>query len=124
MNKEDLLQSKIVIWFKNNYQMHGKGLIHSTPNGGSRNVIEAKKLKNTGLMAGVADLTIKLPNSIFIDIELKTDIGILSKSQKEYQEKMLKMNCNYYVIRSLDEFILKIKPIIDEYLKQYYEKNV
>ena len=117
MNKEDALQSKIVIWFKNNYQMHGKGLIHSTPNGGSRNIVEAKKLKATGTMAGVADLTIKLPNSIFIDIELKTDTGILSKSQKEYQEIMLKMNCNYYVIRSLDEFILKIKPIIDEYLK-------
>lgn len=117
MNKEDLLQQKCVIWFKNNYQMNGKGLIHSTPNGGSRNIIEAKKLKNTGLMAGVADLTIKLPNSIFIDIELKTDTGKQSDDQKEYQEKMLKMNCNYYVIKSLDEFILKIKPIIDEYLK-------
>ena len=65
------------------------------------------------------------------DFKLKTN-GCLSSFcvtcsalyQKEYQEKMLKMNCNYYVIRSLDEFILKIKPIIDEYLKQYYEKNV
>ena len=45
MNYEDLLQQKIVIWYKNEYQRHEKGLIFAIPNGGSRNVIEAKKLK-------------------------------------------------------------------------------
>ena len=113
---EDQLQQIIVIWFKNEYQMHGKGLIFSVPNGGSRNMLEAKKLKQTGAMAGIADLTIKLPNSFFIDIELKTEKGVLSDVQKKIQNIMINMNCHYYVIRSLEEFKFKIKPIIDKYL--------
>lgn len=113
---EDQLQQQIVIDFRNRYQIKGLGLIHSTPNGGSRNVLEAKKLKSTGLTAGIADLTIKLPNSFFIDIELKTEKGTQSDSQKKIQEIMIKMNCNYYIIRSVEEFRLKIYPIIDNYL--------
>lgn len=117
MKTEDQLQAEIIVFFRNNYQMHDKGLIHSTPNGGSRNIIEAKKLKQTGLLAGIADLTIKLPNSIFIDIELKTIKGIQSESQKKIQLKLENMNCHYYIIRSLDEFISVICPVIDSYLK-------
>ena len=113
---EDQLQQQIIMWYRNEYQMHGKGLIHSTPNGGSRNMLEAKKLKQTGAMAGIADLTIKLPNSFFIDIELKTEKGVLSDVQKKIQNIMINMNCHYYVIRSLEEFKFKIKPIIDKYL--------
>lgn len=117
MNKEDALQSKIVIWFKNNYQMHGKGLIHSTPNGGSRNVVEAKKMKETGLTSGIADLTIKLPNSFFIDVEVKIEKGKQSENQIKIESFLKKINCNYIVVYSLEDFIKKVKPIIDFYLK-------
>lgn len=116
MNLEDALQAKIVVWYKNNYQMHGKGLIHSTPNGGFRNVAEAKKMKATGTTAGIADLTIKLPNSIFIDIELKAPKGVQSEVQKKIQSKLEAMNCNYIIVRSLDEFIEKVIPLVDKYL--------
>ena len=113
---EDKLQQQIVVWFKNEYQMHGKGLIHSTPNGGSRNMLEAKKLKSTGLVSGIADLTIKLPNSIFIDIEVKTEKGIQSPNQKDVQKILEDMNCNYIIVRSLDDFKMKVIPIINKYL--------
>ena len=72
---EDQLQQQIIIWFKNEYQMHGKGLIFSVPNGGSRNLLEAKKLKQTGAMAGVSDLIVLLPSKC-IFIELKAEKGI------------------------------------------------
>jgi len=104
MNKEDLLQQKCIIWFKNNYQMNEKGLIYSVPNGGSRNIVEAKKLKATGTMAGVADLTILLPNGKTIFVELKTETGKQSEVQKIFESKVVNLNFDYYLIRSIEEF--------------------
>ncbi len=103
MNLEDQLQAKIVVWFKNNYQMHGKGLIFAVPNGGSRNAVEAKKLKETGLMAGVSDLIVVLPNKILF-IEVKTEKGIQSESQLKFEKKICELNQKYIVVRSLSEF--------------------
>jgi hypothetical protein len=103
MNKEDVLQAKIVVWFKNEYQINGKGVIFSVPNGGSRNVIEAKKLKATGLLAGVSDLIIVLESKVLF-IELKTDVGIQSDTQKKFQNLVTNLNHEYHIIRSLEQF--------------------
>ena len=112
MNKEDALQAKIVIWFKNNYQMHGKGLIFSCPNGGTRNIVEAKKLKETGLMAGVSDLIVLLENKILF-VELKIKKGIQSDAQKLFETRIINLGYEYHLIRDLETF----KTLI-------YEKNV
>ena len=103
MNKEDLLQQKCVIWFKNNYQMHGKGLCFSVPNGGTRNIIEAKKLKATGTMPGVSDLIVVLDSKVLF-IELKTDIGKQSDAQKIFENKITNLNHEYILIRNEEEF--------------------
>jgi len=103
MNKEDLLQLKCVIWFKNNYQMHGKGLIFAVPNGGTRNIIEAKKLKSTGTMPGVSDLIVVLDSKVLF-IELKTDIGKQSDAQKIFETKITNLNHEYILIRNEEEF--------------------
>ena len=112
MNKEDALQAKIVVWFKNNYQMHGKGLIFSVANGGTRNIVEAKKLKETGLMAGVSDLIVLLENKILF-VELKIEKGIQSDAQKLFETRILNLGYEYHLIRDLETF----KTLI-------YEKNV
>ena len=104
MNKEDVLQAKIIVFFKNQYQINGKGLIFAVPNGGSRNIIEAKKLKATGLMAGVSDLIILKPNGETIFIEVKTDIGIQSPIQINFQKKVEELGFKYCLVRSLEEF--------------------
>lgn len=109
MNLEDALQAKIVVWFKNNYQMQGKGLIFSVPNGGTRNVVEAKKLKATGLTAGVSDLIVVLPSKVLF-IELKTEKGIQSESQKKFEKKICELNHQYIVVRSLSEFQSVLTP--------------
>lgn len=103
MNKEDLLQQKCVIWFKNNYQIHGKGLIFAVPNGGTRNIIEAKKLKATGTMPGVSDLIVVLDSKVLF-IELKTDIGKQSDAQIIFETKITNLNHEYILIRNEEEF--------------------
>ena len=106
---EDQLQQIIVIWFKNEYQMHGKGLIFSVPNGGSRNMLEAKKLKQTGAMAGVSDLIVLLPSKCLF-VELKIEKGIQSEVQKKFESKVNLLGFDYFIIRSLEEF----KKLIDK----------
>lgn len=103
MNNEDLLQQKIVIWFRNNYQMQGKGMIWAVPNGGTRNIIEAKKLKNTGLMAGVSDLIVLKPNET-IFVEVKTPIGRQSPKQELFQKMVENLGFRYILVRSLEQF--------------------
>jgi hypothetical protein len=98
---EDQIQQQIIVYYRNLF----KGLIFSVPNGGSRNVIEAKKFKATGLLAGVSDLIILKPNSKTIFIEVKTETGKQSQVQIDFQKKVEDMGFKYYLVRSLKEFI-------------------
>jgi len=116
---ESSLQQQIYNFFHNTYCLkyhNPRLLIHSTPNGGTRNKMEAITMKATGLVSGIADLTIKLPNSFFIDVEVKTEKGIQSPNQKDIQKILEDMNCNYIIVRSLDDFKMKVIPIINKYL--------
>lgn len=97
---EDQIQQQIVVYYRNLF----KGLIFSCPNGGSRNIVEAKKLKATGLLAGVSDLIILKPNGKTIFVEVKTEIGKQSDAQSEFQKKVQDMGFDYYLVRSLQEF--------------------
>lgn len=106
---ENQLQQQIIIWYKNNYQIHGKGLIFSVPNGGSRHILEAKTLKATGQMAGVSDLIILIPYGKTIFVEVKVEKGIQSEVQKTFEEKVKALGFEYYLVRSLDDF--KILPL-------------
>jgi len=109
---EDQIQQQIVIWYKNQF----KGLIFSVPNGGSRHILEAKKLKETGQMAGVADLIVLMPNGITYFFEVKTEKGKQSDAQIEFQSKVELLGFNYYLVRSLEDF-RKIICIFDKNYK-------
>jgi len=100
---ESQLQQQIVIWFKNEYQINGKGLIFAVPNGGTRNVLEAKNLKLTGSMAGVSDLIVLLNNKCLF-VELKIEKGIQSDVQKTFEERVKNLGFEYHLIRSIDGF--------------------
>ena len=97
---EAQLQQQIIIFFRNNYQMHGKGLIFSVAN---ESTYKNKVFKNTGTMAGVSDLIVVL-NGKTIFVELKTETGIQSEKQKEFETKVKQLNQEYYLIRSLEQF--------------------
>ena len=97
---EAQLQQNIIIWYRNNYQMHGKGLIFSVAN---ESTYKNKTFKATGTMAGVSDLIVVTPSKT-IFVELKTEIGVQSEKQKEFQKAIENLNHEYYLIRSLEQF--------------------
>lgn len=99
---EDQLQQKIVIDFRNR-NLKNDNLIFSVPNGGSRNPIEALKLKKTGTLAGVSDLIIMVPNRI-IFLELKTEKGVQSEVQKNFQKNIESLGFEYLLIRNLKQY--------------------
>lgn len=103
---EDRLQAEIVAWFTNQYCLkHHKPryMIFSIPNGGNRNKIEAMKFKATGLLAGASDLVVVLPNVIAF-VELKTEIGVQSDPQIDFEERITELGFEYIIIKSLDQF--------------------
>jgi len=78
-------------------------MIFAVPNGGTRNAMEAITLKATGLLAGVSDLIVIIPNKILF-VELKTEIGIQSEVQKDFQSRIELLGYEYHLIRSLTAF--------------------
>lgn len=66
-------------------------LIH-VPNGGSRHVLEAKKLKKMGVKAGVSDFFLAIPVYGFhgLWLELKNAKGKLSDPQRYWLNLMIK----------------------------------
>lgn len=58
-------------------------LLHAVPNGGNRNEIEAKHLKDEGVKPGVPDLFLPVSRGKYhgLMIEMKTDVGKTSDEQ-------------------------------------------
>jgi hypothetical protein len=106
---ESRLQAACVRWFR--YQ-HPSLLIFAIPNGGWRNEIEAKIMKNEGVMAGVADLEILLPNGRCLFIEMKTAKGRQSEAQRGFQKWCDDNGHTYMVCRSLEGFIEVVNNFI------------
>jgi hypothetical protein len=78
-------QKLVVNWFRLQYPQY---MIFSIPNGGTRNTIEAKKLKDEGLKAGIPDMIICTPDkTIFVEMK-KQKGGTLSAKQKEIHAKL------------------------------------
>lgn len=103
---ESKLQQEIVMFFRNEFQRHRKGLIFSIPN---ESTFQNKKFKNTGVMNGVSDLIVILPNGTLIFVELKTETGKQSEKQKDFQKRVNDLGYEYLLIRNLEEFKLIIK---------------
>lgn len=113
---EDGIQADCVTWFNNNYclkTMKNRMLIYSVPNGGYRNPIEAKKLKLTGTLAGVADLHVILPNKV-IFVEMKRSNGVLSDSQKDFKSRVNSLGFEYHVCWSFEDFKTLIEYQIEK----------
>ena len=115
---EHQIQSAIVAWanktsFKNG--IIGDYLI-AIPNGGYRNKLEAKRLKDEGVKAGVSDMFLAIPikteEGIIVCglwMEVKTTKGKLTEPQKIWGTRMFSNNYIAVVIRGVDEGIEIIK---------------
>jgi hypothetical protein len=90
-------------------------LLFAIPNGGSRNILEAKNLKRQGVKAGIADVILLIPRKGFASlcIEFKTATGKQSDEQKEFQRQAEACGSKYVIVRSVGAAIETVK----EYLK-------
>ena len=110
---ENNLQAECFKWANNNFCLkhHNPRLtIFSVPNGGTRNKLEALTLQSTGLRSGVADLIALYPNGKCVFFELKTDKGIQSEVQKDFENVVKALGFDYHICRTFDEFRLLFTP--------------
>jgi hypothetical protein len=108
-NEESRMQQNCVTWFSYQYPKLRRALF-SVPNGGTRHILEAKTLKKEGLVSGVSDLILAVPNreNHGLFIEMKTQKGTLTNNQKIFLSLMESLGYGVAVVRSLDEFMLVV----------------
>ena len=65
-------------------------LLHHIPNGGNRDAVEGKHLKEQGVKKGVPDLCLPVPRGKYhgLYIEMKTETGRTSAEQDWWGEKL------------------------------------
>lgn len=108
------MQCACVRWYR--LQQRGaERTLFAVPNGGARNIATAARLKEEGVVAGVADLFLAAPNRHHhgFFIEMKTPTGRQSDTQKEFQKQVEARGYKYAICRTLHEFAEAVK----EYLK-------
>lgn len=83
LNSESREQQNLIKWARNDKRIGN--LLFALPNAGKRTVREATKIKREGLLTGVPDLFLAIPNKKYHGyfIELKTKSGKLTPQQKE-----------------------------------------
>lgn len=108
-DEEHRIQCACVAWFRLQYPKFAS-LLYAVPNGGRRDAITGKRLKDEGVIRGVSDLILDVPNAKYhgLRIEMKTKDGSQSKEQKEYQKMVESMGYKYILCRSLESFIKEI----------------
>ena len=106
---EDNLQIACVRWFSLQYPRLSNYLHHS-PNGGFRNLREAGRFKQMGVRAGFPDLILLYPSGKYhyLCIELKSEKGKQTESQKKWHKMIQETGNKYVVCRNLDQFMTEI----------------
>lgn len=108
---EDLLQAACVRW--HNLHFRSVSVLHSVPNGGNMHPVERMKLVATGMLAGAADLELKLPGGRTIHIELKNGTKPLDPKQVVFRERIEKLGFEYHKAGSFREFALLICRLLE-----------
>ena len=110
---ESMTQCRCVRWFRLQYPAIGN-LLFAVPNGGRRGKVEACILKAEGVVAGVADMLLLVPSGGWhgLAIEMKTETGRQSPSQREWQQLVEKVGYRYVVCRTIDEFINEVNKYL------------
>lgn len=116
MRSEDTEQINVVSWANWNVNRHPElKWLHHIPNGGSRNKMEAVKLKQMSVKAGVSDLCLPYPKGIYcgLYIEMKYGDNRQQESQKEFLEDMAEAGHFVATCYSAEEAI----KVIEEYVE-------
>lgn len=111
MMSEDQLQAKCYQWAYNTHPSL-RGLLFSVPNGSTRHIVEAVKLKATGLTAGIPDMVLVWPQ--VVGFEFKTEVGKVSDVQGRIHQRWRSVGVQVYVVRSFEQW----QQIICEIIKK------
>ena len=109
-------QERVVNWARRNeYRALSLALLHHIPNGGSRNKIEAARLKAQGVKAGVPDLFLPVPmnDTPGLYIEMKFGKNTTSKQQEWWIEQLQKHGYAVHVCWGADEAIAIIAAYME-----------
>lgn len=113
-NSEGKIQAACVQWLWNT-RPETRGLYIHIPNEGNRrSKIDGSIRKSLGIVAGAPDTFLFIPSQRYhgLAIEFKTDTGVQSEAQKDFQVRLEVNGYKYVIIRSLCEF----KEVITDYL--------
>lgn len=105
-DREHQIQVACVEWFRLQYPKVAM-LLYAIPNGGRRDAVTGKKLKDEGVVRGVCDMNLDVPNIHYhgLRIEMKAgSAGKQSKEQKEFQARVEGQGYKYILCRSFDDF--------------------
>ena len=113
---EDQEQMTVMSWAHRTKFKDGRlsDYLFHIPNGGSRNIIEATKLKKMGVKAGVPDLQLIVPNGEVhgLWVELKAQKGKLQPSQQIMIQRLEAQGYMCKVCFGADEAISEIKKYL------------
>lgn len=115
-DEEHRIQCSCVRWFALKYP-HYRGLLFAVPNGGRRDAVTGAKLKDEGVLAGVADLIFLKRNSRYCGllIEMKKPKGKQSESQKEWEQIINSLGeFKYVCCHSFDEFRDEVEDFLND----------
>ena len=111
---EHQLQVACVKWFSAQYP-HLRNALFAVPNGGRRDAATGRKLKDEGVLPGVADLLLAISRGPYnmLCVEMKTTTGRQSESQKQWQQFIQQYGpAKYIICRTIDDFINEIKSYL------------
>lgn len=96
--------------------------VFAVPNGGNRNLREAARLKAQGVMAGVSDLVLLLPDrkAYFIELKNPNGKGRQSPNQRWFEEQVTALGYKYLIWDKwpqVEQFINAHREEVQAYLK-------
>ena len=116
LKTEDTEQQAVIHWAKMTAGCWpALELLHHIPNGGSRNKVEAAKLKRMGVLAGVPDLHLPVARAGYngLYIEMKYGNGRLLASQKEFLIRAARFNNYCAVCYTAEDAIAVLQNYLD-----------
>ena len=106
---EHRIQQEIVIEFNNRYPQYRGLLCYNNNN--SEGGYRGSKNKYLGLIPGRSDLVFYFDGKAHM-IELKTETGKQSQTQKNWESLITENGFDYYIVRSCIQFFTLINKII------------
>ncbi len=107
---EDQIQSQAYQWLHNTHPQL-RGLFFAVPNGSTRHILEAMKLKACGLVPGIPDCILMWP--VATGFEFKTSIGALSPAQVKVHAAWAAVGIEVHVVRSVEQFQQIINDLVN-----------